>query len=168
LVWAAKKRRSAAALWAPRYFVLLAPRSSILAQGDAMFEHRDYLPMVCTTVAAGFPLQRVPRAKLAAVFAILIPAMVAGTIARHAVWHDEKTLWFWMDIAAQSPGKGRSWLGLFKAYAEDPATAREYLNRVLAVDPDEPTSEWTIIRQRSIASNGRCNSTPAASARGAT
>jgi tetratricopeptide (TPR) repeat protein len=136
LVWAALQRRSPAALWALGFFVLLAPSSSILPQGDAMFEHRTYLPLVCMTIAAGFLLRRVPRPKLVAAFAILIPAMVAGTITRNAAWHDEKTLW--TDVAAQSPGKGRSWLGLSKAYADDPAKALEYLNRGLAVEPDNP------------------------------
>ncbi len=134
LAWLAWKKRSAAALWALGFFVLIAPSSSIVAQADAMFEHRTYLPMVSMAIALGFLLEHVARPKLTLAFALLIPAMLAGTILRNADWHDEKT--FWTDAAGKSPGKARTWFGLARAWADDPAKEREYLNKGLAIDPD--------------------------------
>ena len=134
LAWVIWRKHSAAALWALGYFILIAPGSSIVPQADAMYEHRTYLPMICMAMALGFLLQRIPRAQLTAAFAILIPVMLAGTISRNAVWHDERTLW--TDIAAKSPNKGRSWLGLARLYWNEPTKASEYLIRGLAVDPD--------------------------------
>jgi len=133
LAWLAWKKRSAAALWALGWFVLIAPGSSILPQADAMFEHRTYLPMVCMVIGAGFLLERISRPKLTIAFAVLIPAMMAGTILRNEDWHDERTLW--TDVAAKSPGKGRAWLGLARAWANDPAKEREFLNKGISVDP---------------------------------
>ncbi|MGA3027214.1 MAG: tetratricopeptide repeat protein [Bryobacteraceae bacterium] len=134
LLWLAWKKHSEAALWALGFFVLISPSSSIVAQADVIFEHRTYLPMICATMALGFLLEAVPRAKLAIAFAALIPVMFAATISRNADWHDEKTLW--TDIAAKSPQKGRSWLGLASLYWNDPGKAREYLSKGLAVDPN--------------------------------
>jgi tetratricopeptide (TPR) repeat protein len=133
LAWLAWKKQSAAALWALGFFVLISPSSSIVAQTDAIFEHRTYLPLVPMAIALGFLLQRIPRRWLAIGVAALIPVMLAGTISRNADWHDERTLW--TDIARKSPNKGRSWLGMASTYWNDPAKAREYLSRGLAVDP---------------------------------
>jgi tetratricopeptide (TPR) repeat protein len=135
LAWLAVKKRSAAALWALGFFVLIAPSSSIVAQADAMFEHRTYLPLLCMAVAAGLLLDRIPRPKLALAFAVLTPAMLLATISRNEVWRDEKSLW--SDISEKSPNKGRAWLGMAHLYRNDPA-ARRYLERGLAVDPDSP------------------------------
>ncbi len=134
LCWIAWKKHSAAALWALGFFVLIAPSSSIVVFRDMMFEHRTYLPLTALAVALGFLLERVPRIWLGAAMAVLIPVMLAGTISRNTVWHDEKTLW--TDVARKSPGKGRSWLGMASAYWGDPAKAAEYLRNGLAVDPD--------------------------------
>jgi tetratricopeptide (TPR) repeat protein len=133
LAWLAWKKRSAAALWALGFFVLIAPSSSILVQRDMMFEHRTYLPLVAMAIALGFLLERIPRARLAAAMAVLIPVMAAATISRNAVWHDDKSLW--TDIAQKSPLKGRAWLGMAIAYWSDPAKATEYLQKGLAVEP---------------------------------
>ncbi len=134
LLWLAWKKH-AAAIWALGYFVLISPSSSIVAQADLIFEHRTYLSMVCLVIALGFVLERVPRARLTITFALLIPLMLAGTIARNADWHDEKT--FWTDVTAKSPHKARAWLGLARAYMnEDPAKTREYLKKGLEVDPE--------------------------------
>jgi len=132
LTWLAWKKHPEA-IWALGFFVLLAPSSSVVAQADMAYEHRTYLPMVCAAMALGFLLERMPRRNLAVAIALLVPAMLAGTIARNADWYDEKT--FWADIAAKSPNKGRSWLGLARAYGDDPAQARQYLERGLTVDP---------------------------------
>jgi tetratricopeptide (TPR) repeat protein len=133
LAWLAWKKHSPAALWALGYFVLISPSSSVVAQADAIFEHRTYLPLIAMAIALAFLLQRLPRTWLAIGMAALVPAMLAGTIARNADWHDEKTLW--TDIARKSPRKGRSWLGMANLYWNDPATARQYLSKGLAVDP---------------------------------
>jgi tetratricopeptide (TPR) repeat protein len=133
LLWLAWKRHRAA-VWALGYFVLIAPSSSIVLQADVIFEHRTYLPMICLVIALGFLLERLSQKTLAIAFAGLIPAMLFGTISRNATWHDEKSLW--TDIAAKSPNKGRSWLGMAQAYRDDPAKAREYLLKGLALDPD--------------------------------
>ena len=135
LAWMAWKRHSAAALWALGYFVLIAPSSSIVAQSDVMFEHRTYLPLVSMAIALGFLLQRIPRAAVAIAVAALIPAMLAGTISRNRDWRDEET--FWTDIAAKSPNKGRTWQGLASLYWNQPAKARAYLEKGLAVDPGD-------------------------------
>jgi Tfp pilus assembly protein PilF len=134
LAWFAWRKRSAAALWGLGYFVLILPGSSIVAQADLMFEHRTYLPTVGVLVALGFVLERIPRPKLTITFAVLVPVMLAGTILRNADWYDEKT--FWADAAEKSPRKGRVWLGLAHAWAGDSGKAREFLDKGLAVDPD--------------------------------
>jgi tetratricopeptide (TPR) repeat protein len=135
LAWMAWKRHSAAALWALGYVVLIAPSSSIVAQSDVMFEHRTYLPLVSLAIALGFLLQRIPRAAVAFGAAALIPALMAGTISRNRDWRDEET--FWTDIAAKSPNKGRTWQGLANLYWNQPAKARAYLEKGLAVDPGD-------------------------------
>jgi len=133
LAWLAWKKRSAAALWALGFFVLISPSSSVVPQADVIFEHRTYLPMICVVMALGFLLNGIARAKLAAGIAVLVPMMLAGTIVRNTTWHDERTLW--TDIVGKSPGKGRGWLGMASLCWNDPAKAREYLSRGLAVDP---------------------------------
>jgi protein O-mannosyl-transferase len=133
LTWLAWKGRQPAAMWALGFFILIAPSSSIVAQADVIFEHRVYLPLVCAVIALGFVLERVPRGKLILTCVTLVPAMLAGTIARNADWFDEKT--FWADAVAKSPNKGRAWLGLARAYPDDRVREREYLMRGLAVDP---------------------------------
>jgi protein O-mannosyl-transferase len=134
LAWLAWRRHSAAALWALGFFVPIAPSSSIVVQRDMMFEHRTYLPLVAIAIAVGFVLERLQRARLVSIMAVVIPLMAVGTIARNADWRDEKTLW--TDIASKSPNKGRSWLGMASAYWSEPAKATEYLERGLAVEPD--------------------------------
>jgi tetratricopeptide (TPR) repeat protein len=134
LIWLAWRKRQPPAMWALGFFVLIAPGSSIVAQADVIFEHRVYLPMVCAVIALGFLLEHIPRARLAMAFAVLVPVMLAGTITRNADWFDEKT--FWADAVAKSPNKGRSWLGLARAHADNPTLERGYLMRGLAVDPD--------------------------------
>jgi tetratricopeptide (TPR) repeat protein len=135
LAWLAW-RAQPAALWGLGFFLLIAPSSSIVAQADMMFEHRTYLPMVCAAMGLALLLARVPRVRLIAVFAILVPLMLAGTISRNEDWHDEKT--FWSDIATKSPNKGRAWLGLARAFAGDPVKESEYLQRGLVLDPENP------------------------------
>lgn len=134
LIWLiVSKRRQPAAMWALGFFVLLAPSSSIVAQADVIFEHRTYLPMVCAVIALGFLLERVPRPRLAAGFAVVVPLMLIGTISRNANWYDEKT--FWADVVVKSPDKARGWLELARAHADKPAIEREYLLKGLAIDP---------------------------------
>ena len=145
LIWLAWRKHQPAAMWALGFFVLIAPGSSIVAQADVIFEHRTYLPMVCAVIALGFLLEGIPRAKLALAFAVLVPLMLAGTISRNADWYDEKT--FWADIAAKSPNKGRSWLELARAHADEPLKEREYLVRGLAIDPQsaELNTEYGVL-----------------------
>ncbi len=121
--------------WALGFFILIAPSSSIVPQADLIFEHRTYLPLVALSIALGFWFARIPRLRLLAVFAILVPLMAADTIARNEDWHDEKT--FWADIARKSPNKARSYLGLARAYmADDPPKTREFLRKGLEIDPN--------------------------------
>lgn len=132
LLWLAWKKHPAA-LWALGFFLLIAPSSSIIPQSDSIFEHRTYLPLISMAIALGFLLESIPRPLRLIACAVLIPAMLAGTISRNAVWHDDRTLW--TDIAAKSPNKGRAWLGMASAYRNDPAQARQYLMKGLSVDP---------------------------------
>jgi hypothetical protein len=133
LIWLAW-RKQPAALWALGFFVLIAPSSSIVAQADMMYEHRTYLPMVCAVMALGYALLRIADKRLTVAVAILVPLMLGVTVSRNADWQNEKILW--TDIAEKSPNKGRSWLGLAGAFADDPLKQREYLIRGLAVDPN--------------------------------
>lgn len=133
LVFLAWKKRSSPALWALGFFVLIAPSSSVVVQADAIFEHRAYLPLVPLAIALGFLLQRIPRAPLAIAVAVLIPAMLAGTVSRNADWRDETTLW--TDIARKSPLKGRAWLGMASLCPDDPEKAAGFLRRGLSVHP---------------------------------
>jgi len=136
LLWFAW-RRQPAAVWALGFFVLIAPSSSIVPQADLMFEHRTYLPMVCLAIAAGFLMEHIPRPKLQVAFALLIPAMLVGTIWRNTEWHDEKS--FWTDIVEKSPNKARAYLGLARAYqSDDPVRNREALEHGLQIDPSMP------------------------------
>jgi hypothetical protein len=133
LIWLTAGKRQPAALWALGFFVLLAPSSSIVAQADVTFEHRTYLPMVCAVIALGFLLERVPRPRLAAGLAVVVPLMLISTILRNQDWHDEKT--FWADVVVKSPDKARGWLELARAHTDNPAIERKYLSRGLAIDP---------------------------------
>jgi hypothetical protein len=135
LLWFACKKEPAA-FWALGYFVLISPSSSIVAQADLMYEHRTYLPMICLVMALGFLLERAPQRALTVALCVLTPAMLIATVERNSVWHDEKSLW--ADIMAKSPHKGRSYLGLARAYMnDDPARTRELLRQGLLIAPDD-------------------------------
>lgn len=127
-------RKQPAAVWMLGFFALIAPSSSIVPQADLMFEHRTYLPLICLFLAAGFLMERIPEQVLTIVLATPILLMFGCTVIRNRDWHDEKT--FWAVVIAKSPGKSRAYLGLARAYmSDDPAKAREALERGLAIDP---------------------------------
>jgi hypothetical protein len=136
LAWLAW-RGSEPALWALGFFVLLSPSSSIVPVGDLLFEHRTYLPMACLTVALAFLLARLHKPLPAPALILVLFTLVAGTIARNRVWHDERSLW--ADVVEKSPHKARGYFHLGQAYAaNDSIRARQLYERGLEIEPDNP------------------------------
>jgi Flp pilus assembly protein TadD len=149
LAWLAW-RGSQPALWALGFFVLLAPSSSIIPVVDVMFEHRTYFPLLGLAMAAAWALGRLPGRARAAALAVLLPAMLAATVARNRAWRDERSLW--SDALEKAPGKARVYFQLGQTYvSENPALARQWYERGLAIDPDDPnghTNLGLILRSR--------------------
>jgi tetratricopeptide (TPR) repeat protein len=136
LAWLAW-RRNEPALWALGFFVLLAPSSSVIPVVDLMFEHRTYFPLVCLAVAAALVAHRFEGSWRTPAMVILLAALLAGTIARNRVWHDEESLWG--DVIEKSPRKTRAYFQLGQAYAsKDPGRARKLFERGLELDPKSP------------------------------
>lgn len=133
-------RRNQPAFWGLGFLILLAPTSSIVPVRDVMFEHRVYFPSICLAIAAGGLLTHLPRRALAPVCGTLVIVLLALTFARNQVWHDPKSLW--SDAAEKSPHKARPWANLADLWLnEDPARARQYLERAAALDPKDGSLE---------------------------
>jgi tetratricopeptide (TPR) repeat protein len=129
------------AFWALGFFLLLAPSSSVVAQADAMYEHRTYLPMASLVMALGWLLWRATAwlrssgARAGAATALVL-ALTAATVARNQVWANELSLW--RDVVRRSPNKGRPYIGLARGLTQSgqPEAARQALERGVAVDPN--------------------------------
>jgi len=126
-------RRTVPAFWALGFFVLLAPSSSVVPVVDLMFEHRTYFPLACFTIAAACLVDQWHWSLRVWALVVLVAALLAGTIARNGVWHDERSLW--TDVIEKSPGKARGYFLLGQAFAsQDPARARQLYERGLAIE----------------------------------
>ncbi len=131
------------AFWTLGFLVLLAPSSSVVAQSDLIFEHRTYFPMLSLVIALGLlgghALERLsaPAARWAVVAALLCVCALA-TVSRNRVWAGELAMW--RDVVSKSPDKGRPYIGLARALAaaNQPAAARQALERGLQADPRHP------------------------------
>jgi len=109
----------------------------VIPVADVMFEHRTYFPMVCMTIAAASLLPRTHRRLWAPALALVLGAMLAGTIGRNRVWRDEKSLW--ADVIEKSPHKARGYFQLGQTYAsENPARAQQLYERGLELEPTSP------------------------------
>ena len=128
------RRGNAPAIWMFGFLILLSPSSSVIPVVDLMFEHRTYFPLVCLTIAAASMLARLRQPLLWPAVVLLLAALLAGTIARNRVWHDERSLW--ADVVEKSPHKARGYFHLGQAYASsDPVRARQLYERGLQIEP---------------------------------
>jgi tetratricopeptide (TPR) repeat protein len=101
------------------FFLTLAPTSSFVPIIDVIFEHRMYLPMAGVCLAIPILLQVVARklndwfgvpSRPGAYAAVLLAALMLGTILRNQTWRDEVRLY--EDVVAKSPYKARGHTGL--------------------------------------------------------
>jgi Flp pilus assembly protein TadD len=142
LAWFAA-RRSQPALWGLGFLVLLVPSSSVIPAIDLMFEHRTYFPLACLTIAAACLLDRWQSRFRTPVLVALLAALLAGTIARNRVWHDDRSLW--ADVVEKSPGKSRGYFQLGQAFAaQEPIRARQLYERGLAIEPGNPSGQTNL------------------------
>src|SRR5262249_26788563 len=133
---AARTSACATSRWALGFLLLLAPSSSLVPAADLMFEHRIYFPLMCLVIAAGLLLETWPR-RAGPVALMALAALLAVTMARNPVWHDDRSLW--SDVIEKSPGKARGYFQLGQTYtSDDPATARQWYERGLQLDPRSP------------------------------
>ena len=122
-------------LW---WFINIALEASFL-HIELAFEHRIYLPSIGIFLLVAGALAQLCRFK--AWFCGLLAAalvLVLGYNAqqRNAVWQTPETLW--SDCVRKSPGKARPYnnLGLYYANKGDYETAKQYMSKALAIDPD--------------------------------
>ena len=125
------------AFWGLGFFILLAPTSSIVPVQDLMFEHRVYFPSVCLVIAAAQLLVLIPRRALLPVVGVILVVLLALTIARNRLWHDSKVLW--TDAIHKSPDFSHPWATMGRQLMRiDVRSARQYLDRAAALEPDNP------------------------------
>jgi len=121
--WWLRRKRPVFAFSIFWFFITISPTSSVVPIIDVIFEHRLYLPMV--GVAFSFPFLvefvytrlrwTVPRfSAVLACSAVILAALVAGTLMRNYVWSDEVRLF--TDVVAKSPHKERPYNNLAWAY----------------------------------------------------
>ena len=121
--WWLRRKRPVFAFSIFWFFITMSPTSSVVPIIDVIFEHRLYLPMV--GVAFSFPFLvefvytrlrwTVPRfSAVLACSAVILAALVAGTLMRNYVWSDEVRLF--TDVVAKSPHKERPYNNLAWAY----------------------------------------------------
>lgn len=131
LAWRGKQP----ALWALGFFLLLAPTSSVVPLRDVIFEHRTYFPLVCLVLAAAMVLARLPRGVLGPTVAVVLVALLAGTVTRNRAWQSSEALW--ADALAKSPGLARPYVQLATVYASsEPRRCREVAERGLGRHPN--------------------------------
>ena len=124
---------AAAAVWARKkhpiitfgtgwFFITHAIESSIIPITDAMFEHRNYLPLFGFVLAAAYLLTMLAarfskrRWIPAAIAASIIIALSATTFARNFVWCDLSRLW--TDVIEKSPHNHRAYYNLGLAFSK--------------------------------------------------
>ena len=133
------------------FFLILAPTSSILPIADLVFEHRMYLPLAAVIAAVVVALPQIlnststvalqsPRAGVAALLAV---ALILGltTFQRNSVYATKESIW--KDVVAKRPGNSRALAGLGRLMVDrhEPATALDYLERALRIDPYDPGAQ---------------------------
>ena len=101
------------------FFLTLVPESSFIPQnGEMIFEHRLYLPMVGYSLFLVSGLYYLFKEKRLRFIIIIISLLVACysimTYARNLVWKDEFTLWD--DAVHKSPNKARPYSNRGNAY----------------------------------------------------
>jgi len=142
LAWLAR-HENMSALWALGFLVLLAPSSSVIPVADVMFEHRTYFPLACLTIAAASLLPRLYRRLRAPTSALLLAALLAGTMERNRAWRDDRSLW--ADVVDKAPHKARGYFQLGQTYAaKDPARAQQLYERGLEIEPENSTGHTNL------------------------
>ena len=120
-VWV-RKKHPAIALGVGWFVITHAIESSIIPISDAMFEHRNYLPMFGFVLAATYCLtmlaSQFSRRHLipATAAAGIIIALSAATVARNNVWCDSTRLW--TDVIDKSPHNHRAYYNLGLAFSK--------------------------------------------------
>jgi tetratricopeptide (TPR) repeat protein len=143
-------------LW---FLLLLAPSSSVVPLGDALVEHRVYLPswgiFAAGAVAGERLTARAPaRWRLAAPFAAaaLWAALAGLSWSRNAAW--ESRLALWSDAAAKAPHNWRARMQLGDAYAdrgEEERAIAEYLRALDGGARAAPHDEAYVLRSLGLA-----------------
>jgi protein O-mannosyl-transferase len=120
-------------LW---FFLTLAVESSFLPLGDAMMEHRMYLPMAGIAIAFGSVFARAYESRRA--------LSIAVTLLRNEVWRSQLDLW--TDALAKSPHKARvhANLGAFLFDSGKIDESIPYFCAALDLDPQHPTARGNL------------------------
>lgn len=124
------------------FFIILGPTSSVIPLGDALFEHRMYLPSAALAVAAAGGAYRLaarfpPRARWGAAWAGLLAVAFLGILtARRNLDYAHKTT-LYASCLRVSPLNPRSHANLGKSHIQerDPARALAEHRIALAVAP---------------------------------
>lgn len=99
---------------------------------DPYADSRMYLPMLAFAGAAGLLLTRVKTQALAVAAALILGAL---SVARTAVWMNDK--WLWQEAVRRAPEKARPKVQLSRNLPA--ADALEMLQRAQVADPHDPT-----------------------------
>lgn len=89
------------------FLLLLAPTTSFIPiAGETVAEHRMYLPLAGTVLAAAALARAVPAAPRAIVTGVVLAALAATTVARNRAYESDQILW--EDTVAKRPTNGRA------------------------------------------------------------
>ena len=119
LGWFSRRRIPIVAFSILWFFVTLAPTSSFISIRDVIFEHRLYLPLAGMSILFPFFVTKIQRLAgsdrgFQMAGAIVLLALLIGTIARNEVWRDDVRLW--SDAIAKAPGGARGYQALALVY----------------------------------------------------
>lgn len=134
------------------FFTAISVESSIVPIKDLIFEHRMYLPMAGTSIAASsivfLALSLAPsldeRKRLAVACLVLVLPLSIAAYARNNVWKNEITLY--EDAVMKAPGKERVRYNLAWAYHRNGHMdkAIEQYNEDLKIDPERDKAHYNL------------------------
>ena len=135
MIWAWSRTRPLVAFATVCAVLFLLPSSSFVALKESMAEHRAYSMGLYIMAAIVWSVPAQHGRKLFPIAALLIPSLMAATIARNSVWGSEISLW--EEATTQSPAVAEGWYGLGDAhrFAGDFDRAVKSYEQALSIDP---------------------------------
>ncbi len=154
VAWRSARRRESwpVAFGLAWFAVALLPTSSVIPLAEPMNEHRVFLPFIGLVLAAVWGARLVlpslfrRPAPAAALCAVILAALAAGTFVRNRAWRTGEGLW--ADVTVKSPGNGRAWMNYGTALMArgEYAKARDCYVRAATFTPNY----WTLEINRGI------------------